>query len=115
MTQEFSYIEFFGGPSDVDYDPVEQLQTTTGAMECESRVRRALSRLAAAQAAHCESPGSSEHRDRLVDAAYHAEIAEDLSHAAASQRERDEREGRINAAREDFARGHFAPQMVAAE
>lgn len=108
----FSYTEFFGGPSDVDYDPYETLNETISAMECESRVRRALSRLAAAQAAHCESPGSEEHRDRLIDAAYHAEMAEDLAQSAAERRARDEREGRINAARAEYARGHFG---VAAE
>ena len=112
MSDRFSYIEFFGGPVDVSYDPYETLFETTSAMECESRVRRALSRLAAAQAAHCESPGSEEHRDRLIDAAYHAEMAEDLSRSAAEQQAREDREERINAAREGFARGHFS---IAAE
>ena len=109
-----SLIDLFGGPSDAFYDPEETLETTAGGMECEARVRRALSRLAAAQAAHCESPGSDEHRDRLVTAAYHAEIAQDLAHTAAVAREDDARRERIHAARLEYARG-FNPNAVAAE
>lgn len=109
-----SLIDLFGGPADAVYDPDETLDTTADGMECEARVRRALSRLAAAQAAHCESPGSDEHRTRLVTAAYHAEIAQDLVHSAAVERERDARYERIQAARLDFNRG-FNPNAVAAE
>lgn len=108
MKEDFSFIGFFGGPSDVLYDPGQRLPGTASGLECESRVRRALSRLAAAQAAHCESPGSTEHRNRLVDAAYHAEIAQDLARQAADQRDREAREGRIMAARAAFGRGAYA-------
>ena len=114
MNGALSLIDLFGGPADAVYDPDQTLDHTAGGMECEARIRRALSRLAAAQAAHCESPGSDEHRNRLVTAAFHAEIAQDLAHNAAVARERIARQDRIEAARTEFHRG-FNPAAVAAE
>ncbi|MEM6492553.1 MAG: hypothetical protein AAF684_11730 [Pseudomonadota bacterium] len=114
MPGALSLIDLFGGPPDAIYDPEETLETTASGMDCEARVRRALSRLAAAQAAHCESPGSDEHRNRLVTAAFHAEIAQDLAHTASVARDREARQDRIHAARHEFARG-FNASAVAAE
>jgi len=71
-------------PSLFPIEPEDPVANELSGLRCEARVRRAFSKLAAAQAAHRLNPGTYQHRESLETAAYHADIAASLDEKISS-------------------------------